>query len=435
MSLREITRRTLTLVSCIPATWVAHRDAATDTVHDRFRMAVLLETIPDAGSARPIERRFAALFSGASASNRPTRPGRCGRPRSPTPPTSRPGSLLTVSTATSRPASPRRGRELDRLAPHDPHAPGPSPSPPGSRRESWPRWTRASPSWGTRRTWPAHRFDPTEDSMMPALLAAGLSAWIAEQGDAGAGVQPGPAAGRKPPCTRGCGEPGRGHRGRGALVLPGDRQSTPSPRSAGRASRLGGGGPGRRGPQAAAVPAAEPAGRGGRVPTAVLAASRARAAGCSGWADADLRILAALRGLFARAPVPSLQDVAGPAGSPPGDSNRAPRRPWARLVVPATRPSGPPSPADARTSLRPSPFRIGRDPGDTPRASAKPSTVLRRRRAHRGGAPHADPARVRRAGPSRWGRTVDRRQPLHVDLESLRSTPRSSPAPAPARPC
>src|SRR5262245_2689719 len=63
MSLRQRTRRTLTLVACIPSTWQLIKDRATDTVQDRFREATQLKTIPTADIALAlVEKRFAVLF-------------------------------------------------------------------------------------------------------------------------------------------------------------------------------------------------------------------------------------------------------------------------------------------------------------------------------------------------------------------------------------
>ena len=60
MSLRQRTRRTLTLVACIPDTWQLIKLRATDTVQDRFREATQLKTIPSADLGRAlIEKRFA----------------------------------------------------------------------------------------------------------------------------------------------------------------------------------------------------------------------------------------------------------------------------------------------------------------------------------------------------------------------------------------
>ncbi|WP_326556392.1 ATP-binding protein [Micromonospora sp. NBC_01796] len=63
MSLRQQTRRTLTIVACIPNSWTIIRTAAADTVADRFRLSSQLKRINDDNLARAIvEKRFATRF-------------------------------------------------------------------------------------------------------------------------------------------------------------------------------------------------------------------------------------------------------------------------------------------------------------------------------------------------------------------------------------
>ncbi|GAB7047198.1 helicase HerA domain-containing protein [Catenuloplanes indicus] len=63
MTLREITSRTLTVISCIPATWTLIEKRATASVHDRFRLSPILSTIKDNNLGRQIvEKRFAVRF-------------------------------------------------------------------------------------------------------------------------------------------------------------------------------------------------------------------------------------------------------------------------------------------------------------------------------------------------------------------------------------
>ncbi len=65
MALRETTRRTLSVVSCLPHTWYSIRQQATDTVQDRFREAAPLKEIPSVEVGRElVEKRFAVLFEG-----------------------------------------------------------------------------------------------------------------------------------------------------------------------------------------------------------------------------------------------------------------------------------------------------------------------------------------------------------------------------------
>ncbi|ASW56192.1 helicase HerA domain-containing protein [Plantactinospora sp. KBS50] len=63
MALRETTRRSLSVVSCLPQTWQNIKTQATDTVQDRFREAVRLKDIPAVEVGRElVEKRFAPIF-------------------------------------------------------------------------------------------------------------------------------------------------------------------------------------------------------------------------------------------------------------------------------------------------------------------------------------------------------------------------------------
>ncbi|GID27563.1 ATP-binding protein [Paractinoplanes brasiliensis] len=64
MQLRETTRRTLTVVACLPETWELVRRRAISTVMDRFREANQLSAIPDEATGRAlVSRRFSPQFS------------------------------------------------------------------------------------------------------------------------------------------------------------------------------------------------------------------------------------------------------------------------------------------------------------------------------------------------------------------------------------
>ncbi len=63
MELREMTRRTVTVLALLPVSWALIKSNAVDTVQDRFRETAILESIPDAGVGRAlIERRLAAHY-------------------------------------------------------------------------------------------------------------------------------------------------------------------------------------------------------------------------------------------------------------------------------------------------------------------------------------------------------------------------------------
>ncbi|MFG2059833.1 helicase HerA domain-containing protein [Micromonospora sp. NPDC048871] len=63
MALRETTKRSLSVVSCLPQTWRDLKEQATDTVQDRFREAAPLKEIPSVEVGRElVAKRFAVLF-------------------------------------------------------------------------------------------------------------------------------------------------------------------------------------------------------------------------------------------------------------------------------------------------------------------------------------------------------------------------------------
>jgi hypothetical protein len=65
MQLREITRRTVTIVACLPTTWTKLRQAASDTVGDRFTLTPVLGAITDPAIARAlVEKWLAVIYQG-----------------------------------------------------------------------------------------------------------------------------------------------------------------------------------------------------------------------------------------------------------------------------------------------------------------------------------------------------------------------------------
>jgi Helicase HerA, central domain len=186
MSLRERTRRTLTLVACLPASWVLIRTKATDTVADRFRETAQLKAITDIALARQIvEKRLATQF--AKIAFQPPYPSWPVRPEAFRHATGYTPRQLLIAIDDHVRACLRDGevRELTRLG--DPVA--------SATRVSAP----ALPTDITSDTLAAFdaRFEElrkcadvtaalepdTEDATVPALLAAGLTAWIVERGE------------------------------------------------------------------------------------------------------------------------------------------------------------------------------------------------------------------------------------------------------------
>jgi hypothetical protein len=202
MSLRENTRRTLSVVSCLFPSWKQIQEQATDTVQDRFRVVVSLKEIPTAELGRElIERRFAGRFREAGFNppypTWPVRPEAFDEAIDFTPrellrtveahvrrclaagQVSELGHLLR--TTTGEPATPTAAPEPDRM--------------PAAVLDDFDKQyaelrARAKPA--------AALEQHTEDTEVPDLLRAALTAWIAERGPDGAGFSVDPPPRGKP---------------------------------------------------------------------------------------------------------------------------------------------------------------------------------------------------------------------------------------------
>lgn len=188
MSLRERTRRTLTVVACIPATWTLIKAKATATVIDRFREAPQLRTIKSREIAREIiARRFEVYF------------GQLGfDPPYPTWPV-RPEAFVDAGEFTPRQLliaidAHIRGcllsdsvAELTRLGDPPSGMVLPSAAEPASTVDSEMLATYDTRFEALKDT--ADVATPleadTEDTAVPGLLGAGLTAWVLEQGERG----------------------------------------------------------------------------------------------------------------------------------------------------------------------------------------------------------------------------------------------------------
>ncbi|MGC4831615.1 ATP-binding protein [Micromonospora arida] len=204
LKLRDITRRTLVVVSCLPDTWVLMTRTAPTPVADRFRTATLPDRIPTPEIGQAIvSKRLAAAFAGMYFG-----------PPHPTWPIA-PTAFADAPTLTPRALLRRVDRhiawcrdrdevvELDRLIDGADSTPTISTA----------RGASADPTTDERRL---HELDArfaelveaadvsaavdpkSEDEHMPPLLAAGLAAWIAEQAPTGATYKYDPPPGRKP---------------------------------------------------------------------------------------------------------------------------------------------------------------------------------------------------------------------------------------------
>jgi hypothetical protein len=198
MSLRESTRRTLSVVACLPKTWEDIKVNATDTVQDRFREAVRLKNIPSAELGQEIvEKRFAARFEQLGFTPKypswPVRPEAFAEAVDFTP-----RELLKAVDAHIRSCL-RDGEvsQLARLTRSAVTVPTPTVEAPLSAEmmaELDARFARLRDAAD-----PAPALDAkTEDREAPELLAAGLTVWIAELGAAGEAYGQDPLPGAKP---------------------------------------------------------------------------------------------------------------------------------------------------------------------------------------------------------------------------------------------
>ncbi|MEU6411829.1 DUF87 domain-containing protein [Microbispora sp. NPDC046933] len=199
MTLREVTRRTLTVLSCLPQTWALIERHATDTVQDRFRTTFPLGTISDAKTGRAlVEKRFGAQYGAAGFTppypTWPVKPEAFEEANQYTPRQ----LLIRIDKHVRSCLASGQVTELERLTGSGSSTVDPIPLP--RKRE---------PDFGgldrrfaelRKRADVAEALDPiTEDAVMPGLLSAGLSAWIAEQGDDGRLFTQDPPPSTKPP--------------------------------------------------------------------------------------------------------------------------------------------------------------------------------------------------------------------------------------------
>ncbi|WP_433318712.1 ATP-binding protein [Micromonospora sp. CA-269861] len=204
LKLRDITRRTLVVVSCLPDTWVLMTRTAPTPVGDRFRTSTLPDRIPTPEIGQAIvAKRLSAAFAGMYFG-----------PPHPTWPIA-PAAFADAPTLTPRALLRRVDRhiawcrdrdevvELDRLiegadsTPTVSTARGASGDPTTDERRL--RELDARFAELVEAADVSGAVDPAgEDEHMPPLLAAGLAAWIAEQAPTGATYKYDPPPGRKP---------------------------------------------------------------------------------------------------------------------------------------------------------------------------------------------------------------------------------------------
>ncbi|GHJ48788.1 ATPase [Catellatospora sp. TT07R-123] len=196
MSLRQTTRRTLTVLSCLPSTWTLIRTQATKSVADRFREAVTLKGIASADIARDIvEKRFAVRF--AEIGYVPEYPSWPVLPEAFAYATVMTPRRLINTINDHVQSCLRRGvvRELESLLADGDSAPPVvpvAPQPPGDDvlEARFTQLKQAADISGALRP-------STEDSVVRELLEAGLAAWIEEQGRFGGQFKLDPPQGGK----------------------------------------------------------------------------------------------------------------------------------------------------------------------------------------------------------------------------------------------
>ncbi|WP_026425920.1 ATP-binding protein [Actinokineospora inagensis] len=183
MRLRELTRRTVTVLATLPNTWAQLRASATDSVPDRFRDVIALGRIVDGGLGRAlVERRLGVAYRGMGFT-----------PPHPTWPVAAAAFDRGWEEMTPRELLKRIGSHIEAcLRAGNAHElttfreDGPRPVQPVRRVAAVDRFAEIDRLFEQARAEanPAELFDhKSEDEVMPRLLAAAFAAWLTEVGD------------------------------------------------------------------------------------------------------------------------------------------------------------------------------------------------------------------------------------------------------------
>lgn len=182
MELREVTRRTLTVLACLPTTWMLIKDKASDTVPDRFRETLTLGRVLDAEVGRRlVERRlgvaYAAMDFTPPHSTWPVAPSAFDGPWEEYTPRE---LLKRIGAHIDACVRAERVQELTSFdtdaSPVLPARAEPKPDR-FAELDAWFEQLRAAAD-------PAALLDhKAEDEVMPRLLSAALRGWITEVGD------------------------------------------------------------------------------------------------------------------------------------------------------------------------------------------------------------------------------------------------------------
>ncbi|KXK58914.1 AAA family ATPase [Micromonospora rosaria] len=199
MTLRQLTRRTLTLVACLPTSWTIIRNQTVDTVGDRFRQPPQLKTIDDVDLGRAIiEKRFALHFADLGFvppyPSWPVLPGAFAGAGAMTPRQ----LLIDIDRHIRACLAAGEVRELARLG--DPDS-DPATAPPVdvSAPVDLARFDARFAQLRAAADVTAPLARDTEDGTVPALLAAGLTAWVLERGETGGAFSVDPPPSADPP--------------------------------------------------------------------------------------------------------------------------------------------------------------------------------------------------------------------------------------------
>lgn len=195
MQLRETTRRTLTVVACLPNTWMQLNQIASDTVEDRFTKTPILAAISDPAIGRTlVERWLAAIYqrNGISPphSTWPVAPGAFGETWA----AYTPRQLLKRIHAHAEACLHGEIRELSSFDEQVAEVPVPTGPEPDYFAEFDDRFARLRKEAAISA---AGLKQHNEDEVMPALLLAGLKSWITEVGNDDLKWHPEPLPGDK----------------------------------------------------------------------------------------------------------------------------------------------------------------------------------------------------------------------------------------------
>jgi hypothetical protein len=202
LTLRDITRRTLVVVASLPDTWVLIEKCAPSPVVERFRTTVLPDRIPNADIGWAlIAKRFESVFDayGFSAPHAtwPVRPEAFEDATSLTPRQ----LIRRVDVHVHRCLDQDQVVELDRLVAEPPLVPAPVAAGPSTVDEQAVDLTPLDALYAellASADVTAALDHRTEDAHMPALIGAGLGAWIDEQAPTGTTYKHDPLPGTKP---------------------------------------------------------------------------------------------------------------------------------------------------------------------------------------------------------------------------------------------